>query len=265
MTTQAQPFSERLSPKWNEGYQAMKPKAANAQAEAYLKSLGNNDANSIASIEARIRSKFMPNALVESAPLINFNDAMTIVETIYECMMKRKGGNFECSDSLIYNISNVVKYFIHDNSSKFSKHKGLYFYGSYGVGKTMLFRVIDSLLESLGRSENERFKIVSAKEIIRIVSEDKNTKIINSYKFGNLVIDDLGEEEKTIGLFRDDVSPMDYLLSLRYEAYQRGYMTHFTTNLSGEGIIKEKYGLRIHDRFKEMVTPVLFTGDSLRK
>lgn len=53
------------------------------------------------------------------------------------------------------------------------------------------------------------------------------------------------------------------IVDLISERYAKQHLTVFTTNLESHQL-KDKYGERITDRFREMVTSIIFENDSYR-
>jgi DNA replication protein DnaC len=75
-----------------------------------------------------------------------------------------------------------------------------------------------------------------------------------------LAIDDLGLEPAEIMNYGNVITPAVELLSHRYNEQ---LMTIVTTNLDPSQI-KQKYGVRIADRFREMFLKVIFKNGSYR-
>lgn len=81
----------------------------------------------------------------------------------------------------------------------------------------------------------------------------------------NMFIDDLGAERHTVKNFGNEIKPLTYIISKRYELFTRyGIKTHFTTNLNFDEI-ESVYDDRIADRIKEMCNVIEIKGSSRRK
>lgn len=146
---------------------------------------------------------------------------------------------------------------------------GLLLMGTPGNGKTSMLYAIARLIafvteETNGYSKRQSVNIVTAREITRLcASEDESDrKAYNSlYTEKMLGIDDLGEEPREVMVWGRIEQPLEQLLSSRYAKQQ---FTIITTNLDKK-LLEEKYGVRIYDRFKEMMDIITFTNPSYRK
>lgn len=79
-------------------------------------------------------------------------------------------------------------------------------------------------------------------------------------RMNRLCIDDLGAEPGRCLLYGVEYTPIQTLLTYRYD---KQLPTIITTNLS-DSMIRERYGERITDRFAEMCTILRFSGQSFR-
>lgn len=144
---------------------------------------------------------------------------------------------------------------------------GLMMMGLCGNGKTTLMRSLSRLIEyvtetTVGYSKRTVMPIYPAKEIARMcAAADKERKDFKKLSvFEMLGIDDLGEEPKEVMSYGMIYTP---LIDLICERYDRQLPTIITTNLTKEQL-SEKYGVRVYDRFKEMLDIVTFTNPSYR-
>lgn len=76
-----------------------------------------------------------------------------------------------------------------------------------------------------------------------------------------LAIEDMGKEAIAKMDYGNVINPVIEVLEHRYNEQ---LYTIITTNLRKEEI-KEKYGVRIADRFNEMMHVIIFSGESFRK
>lgn len=147
---------------------------------------------------------------------------------------------------------------------------GLMLCGLYGNGKTTLAKAIAWLIgylteRELGYSQRKKMPLYTAKNICRMCAASEKFK--EQYdEYGQLfiepmmIIDDLGEEPKEVMVYGMIHTPIIDIISERYAAQR---MTIITTNLDADEL-KAKYGERIYDRLKEMLTTIIFENDSFR-
>ena len=138
-----------------------------------------------------------------------------------------------------------------DNWFTEEQSKGLLLFGPNGTGKTTALRPYSKTMWAIG-------SIPLANEV-----QNHGRQYLDKFSMHNMIIDDLGREPLTVKSYGDEVSVIHDLIFIRYQAFQRGYMTHITTNLSFTEI-EERYGVPIADRIKEMCSVIEFKGESLR-
>ena len=147
-------------------------------------------------------------------------------------------------DSLV----KVQNYFENEKEQK----KGLMLFGPNGTGKTTAIRPYSETMWAMT-------SIALAMEV-----QQKGRSYLGRFSDHDMVIDDLGREDVIVKSYGDEVNMMHDLIFIRYQAFQRGKKTHFTTNLTFSEL-QERYGVAIADRILEMCEPVEFLGESLRK
>ena len=158
-------------------------------------------------------------------------------------------------------IEQVARWLIDTNGKP-----GLMLMGLCGNGKTTMMRSLARLIEyvteaTVGYSKRTVMPMCSAKEIARICAADKERKDFKDlFRVEMLGIDDLGEEPKEVMSYGMIYTP---LIDLICERYNRQLSTIITTNLTKEQL-SEKYGTRVYDRFKEMLSIITFTNPSYR-
>jgi len=142
------------------------------------------------------------------------------------------------------------------------RKKGLFFIGGVGTGKTVAFKIIQSVrefefLESYEITEiSKGFKTSS--EYIKILFikfvRDKNK---------NVIIDDLGDE-LTINSYGIKSEFMTEVIRERHKTFiDRGDLTLISSNLNEEAF-KARYGERIYSRITQMCEVVVCNGKDLR-
>lgn len=169
-------------------------------------------------------------------------------------------------------IFTVLRYFLKDPTfneygkitNKASLSKGLLIYGSYGVGKSLLFEILLKCGRELVTKVNCNqiwFNTISAGSFIEEYMKNINVKEsnfdINNYYRGRLYIDDLGFENKVF-------KQTELLGRILFERNRNGAITYVTTNLSPKQL-QEKYGLRIGDRLFDMFNIIPWQGKSFRE
>lgn len=166
-------------------------------------------------------------------------------------------------------ISELLKYFT-GNVSEYDLTKGMYLYGSYGVGKTTLMYAINSCINTIAPLDGSGKKVNPN----AFMSASIETIVEHFKKEGNLVrfgydevkrhfcIHEFGKKttEKIYGTEVNSI--IESLFMIRYELYQEGYLTHVTSNYSPFDI---DIPAIIMDRMVEMFNFVEIKGDSLRK
>lgn len=187
--------------------------------------------------------------------------------------------NFSLSEENEVQIDLFVRYFNNDPSFEEegrSLSKGILIQGNYGSGKTMMFNAARLLKQVFPRcnfgfqtcpSMNERY-------LVGVANNNKNPYSELAYwskkacihkPNGNrenrhMVLDDLGAED-VLTVYGNKVSVMAYILSERFNHWERnGLITHMTTNLNGAQR-KEYYGGRIDSRMYSMFNLITLGGN----
>ena len=139
---------------------------------------------------------------------------------------------------------------------------GLIMCGTCGNGKTTLLNAIQSVANYLNdfdyMEDNTGIQILDAKEVAIIFKDAKAFDRIR--KRDCLALEDIGRESAEILDYGNVLSPITDLLEYRYNAQ---LFTFITTNLTPKEI-REKYGIRIADRFNEMMEVIVFENNSYR-
>lgn len=140
----------------------------------------------------------------------------------------------------------------------FSFNKGLWIYGAFGSGKSVLmlaYRKAKLILdkETVGfktcTEMNEAFQKTDV-YLNRIAGHDALKTFANRHDKTERIFDDLGEEETTVLDYGNRTCIMALILAERYKGFP-SVKTHVTTNLT-KSQISEVYGGRIESRMYEM-------------
>lgn len=143
----------------------------------------------------------------------------------------------------------------------------LIIYGNQvGTGKSTManaiFQVLnffheDKMFLESGVTQTKR---VSAMDLIRI-HRDKPQGFEQLLVTHRLIIDDVGTEPANVKVYGTESSPLTELLFARYD---RRLWTVITSNLSDDDL-RNRYGVRVTDRFNELFDKIYFSGYSYRK
>lgn len=171
----------------------------------------------------------------------------------------RKGAYKESAEQELY-IRQVAEWLTSEN-----RQFGLLICGQCGNGKTTLMRAVCTVINILGLKdaygEPWRITLTTAKELARLSKQrDMWDKYKSLMQVSMLAIDDMGFEPGEVLDYGNVVSPMVDVMEARYDGQ---LFTLVTTNLSPEQI-REKYGVRIADRFNEMMKKIVFSNGSFR-
>lgn len=142
-------------------------------------------------------------------------------------------------------------------------NKGIALVGGYGTGKTTLLKAYISLINFLIEKNELRNSTYRYFPAFTFCHSFTPTKIEN-FSRGNIFIDELGREPKSIKVYGTEMNPVLELLFERHRIM--GGITHITSNMMLESLSSDDkgYGKMIGDRFKEMFHFVELIGKSLR-
>ena len=191
------------------------------------------------------------------------SQAFSFISVFYRFEVEKTGNDFTLTSNLKECIEKLSLHLTLSN-----KKWGIFITGNIGNGKTTLLKALSngvSYLINNGYIDNKGnynniFKIINAKDVVRLFVEDK-AEYQRIVKKENLLIDDVGEEPFEVLMYGVPYQPM---LDLLKERYANHLFTIITSNL-GADKIKERYkDMRLADRLKEMFTGITFKDKSFR-
>jgi hypothetical protein len=145
-------------------------------------------------------------------------------------------------------------------SFQWDQTKGILLMGTVGVGKSAVFKVNQKIFHS--------FQIVDAEQIEIDLKKYGEVVTLEMYGYNlkaDLLINDIGSEQKEILIYKNSVSIIGAILKQRDKLrVEQGFRTHATTNLNKEEL-HQFYGDQVFDRFKQMFNIKAWkTKESLR-
>lgn len=180
--------------------------------------------------------------------------------TTFEAEIVDRSQDFQYTSDLDHQLSQIARCLTRQKG-KF----GLMLCGGVGNGKSTMMKAIQSLLNVIripNQYDNTVYglRIKNAKSICELILRDYNA-FQDLSRCSLLGIDDLGTEPLTVLDYGNEKTPIVDLLSARYE---NRLFTIATTNLTPRQI-SQRYGVRIADRFNEMMEIVAFKNPSYRR
>lgn len=171
-------------------------------------------------------------------------------------ILMQKGETFSLTQENITVFEELIKYF-EGFTGEFDLNRSIFLNGEKGTGKSFLLELF-RLSVPLGR----RFKRMHAKKLASLYATGGSAAIV-PFETGALLIDDIATEDVKTS-FGSKENVIEYLISMRYDEWQRkGLMTHFTGNVDKK-IIEDTYGERTWSRLVEMSNMQIFTGEDRR-
>ncbi len=165
-------------------------------------------------------------------------------------------------------LNELMKYMCQE-PSKLDPRKGIMLIGTYGNGKTQLFRaLVRSALKS--QASNVRvYRINHYKSFKKVRNKQlMMSDILDEFSNTHVLIDDLGYEENVdnaaVNHYGTKTDIVVEAIRFRYHiSQQKGITTHITTNKT-IGNIQSIYGGGTSSRIQEMCNIQLWHGDNYR-
>ncbi len=179
-----------------------------------------------------------------------------------------KRRSFEVDDNNKQFLNAFCKYFAQDSTFETEHNgdlnKGLFVFGNNGTGKTSSFKIIQNI-SKLYTIKQLWVPMISTQNVIQqfnLSESNKKDYIIKYYTKGKYLFDDLGSEKEASNYGKEDI--FIRILEHRYNEFiSKGTRTFITSNLNLEEI-KERYGVRVYDRFYQMFNQIKLDGESRR-
>lgn len=187
---------------------------------------------------------------------------------------------FTVNDVTLENIKPLFYYFLGDHEnfincksishlSQPNLEKGLLIIGTYGNGKTSIFKAFESAL----RETNIRFKGYTSNEIVNMYEacerpSDKE-EFYKTMNYGTRYFDDVKTERTANNYGKAEL--MKDILEARYINKSKTFITcNYKEGADGNVEhalleFRDKYGNRVYDRLFELFNIVVFRGASFRK
>lgn len=161
---------------------------------------------------------------------------------------------------MLSHVLNMPEDMLHENTDMLvntvwdaqKNHCWLLFTGGYGKGKSAMMRVVHCCISAHCKAQGKSISVVWKRAVDLVESDDE--AIRNAIACDLLIIDDIGVEPRTTKRFGVDTTPMDKILSARYDLSKPVYMT---TNKSGVEL-RSHLTPRVFDRVIEMAGIVKF-------
>jgi DNA replication protein DnaC len=185
-----------------------------------------------------------------------YEQALSVLESAYRIEVERRGRKYLQTSDLYTHLEDIAQWLTD------GKECGLLLMGGVGNGKTTMLKALRSVVK-LAKLEfmNDTLyvKYIDSNELTRICCEDYQSfrKVCNAPL---LALDDMGAEPVEVKDYGTVRNPIVELIQYRYSEM---LPTLISTNL-GHDVLKERYGLRLYDRFREMMHVVVFEEKSYR-
>lgn len=150
--------------------------------------------------------------------------------------------------------------------------KGIFLFGSVGVGKTRVMELFQS-------NKLQCYQVVSCRKIVSEFIKNGDEVILplstQSYHFAKSIdnfwqesmgmcFDDLGTESDSAQNYGNRRNVLEQIILDRYDNHLPFHQTHITSNLT-PAMIKDRYGDRVNSRMREMFNLIEISGPDRRR
>ena len=252
-----------------------KPQEPNEAEKEYARQLQKTDkANKDVSLKSMLsgyghiaskRANFTPYP-------ISVEDAKKLLTIIIREELRQHDRTLVIDGNTVDVLNDLVRYFIGSPDSRLALNKGVCLWGDVGIGKTFLFYCLSKMIEVLEArykqaeiyATSRQFRTIHAVVMVMEVAQKKSLDVLKKYEVGNLLIDDLGQDN-THKLYGNETDILADVITQRYIHYQRTkQITHATSNINPRHW-KERYGTRVESRLYDMFNVVCVSGEDKRK
>ena len=151
----------------------------------------------------------------------------------------------------------------------YGTQKGLYLWGSKGIGKTSLFKVYQQWINKIAPFCGNSFQIISVDNLIEAIKANETQKYLLNFDENkkatprHLLINEFGKKANEKNYGTDIDRQIERFLMQRYEIFTDwNKVTHCTSNINP---IELEFDDLLMDRFVEMFEFHFVDGESLRK
>lgn len=163
-------------------------------------------------------------------------------------------------------LQELTKWFFCIPGGSIPLDKGVYLFGNYGCGKTMImktFRLVLNKINEFHPVPHRAFKIVYCKNIIEQYRENPKFNM-SEFQKGVWCMDDIGYGAQEVKKWGNSINPVEEILHANHKRLlDVGAVTIATSNLSLEDC-QHLFDARVADRMYEMFFPVKMDGKSFR-
>lgn len=190
------------------------------------------------------------------------DSANNLLTAAYTAEVMYRHNQMIMDDATKQHIREVAEILVTDSAKL-----GIVICGTCGNGKTTMLYALSSAIIYLKRSNLTNLatflpemQIVDAHDLAKVARSD-SAAFSELHNSKMLAIEDMGKEAAEVQSYGNVISPVAEVIERRYD---KQLFTVITTNLPPPEISK-KYGVRVGDRLREMMTIIDFSNETYRK